>query len=271
MKHSPRIASLLALGLIVSALMTGCNSDATPSDETTATPAGNDTTAQTEVDTQSQTMSCTVTVLDYKGNPMSDVVVSVLKDGSEVKKNVSKADGTAKFTLDIAEYSISLESPSGQFYYDESAAHLTPDTTELTMTLYHMANDANTVTIWPSSGEYQAALVSEGATYVTLSGGMTYVVFRPERDGLYEISYMADSTVDIGYYGAPMVVFDTKMADTVDGKISLSIARSSINTDGGATAMFVFGLDPEAADTKGCIVTVTRVGLYSTQIGRAHV
>ena len=266
MKLSPRIAVLMALGLLVSALLTGCNTATNPSDDSTAATAQDthvdtaDTADGTESEIQADTMSCTVTVLDYKGNPMPDVVVSVLKDGNEVKKNVSKADGTAKFTLDISEYSILLDSPNGKFYYDESAARLTPDATELTITLYHMASETDTVTIWPSGGEYQAPILSEGATYVSLGSGMTYVVFRPSRDGVYEISYMSDANIDIGYYGAPMVVFDTKMADTVDGKVSLSIARSSISTDGEATAMFVFGLEPEAADTKGCIVTITRTG-----------
>ncbi len=255
MKLIPRLASLTALGLIVSVLMTGCNTDPTPADESTV----GDTLAQTEAATEAQTMSCTVTVLDYKGNPMPDVVVSVFKDGSEVKKNISKADGTAKFTLDVASYEISVESTSGSFYYDESAAVLTPESTELSLTLYHEADEASAVTIWPSGGEKKALPVTEGATYVPLDGGMTYVVFRPERDGVYEISYIADDNIDLGYYGSPMVVFDTKMLETVDNKVSLSVHHSSIN-DGGATAMFVFGLEPDTAETNGCIVTVTRIG-----------
>ena len=267
MKLTPRFASLLAMGLLASALLTGCNSDtpsandATTGNETTGSEAldSADTAAQTD-DADVQTMSCTVTVLDFKGNPISDVVISVCKGGEEVKKNVSKADGTAKFTLDTDSYEISAESPSGKFYYDKSSAVLTPEATELTLTLYHTADESKAVTIWPSGGEKSALPVPEGATYIPLGGGMTYVVFRPERDGIYEVSYIADATLDIGYYGSPMVVFDTKMEETVDGKVTLSVHRSSINTDGGSTAMFVFGLEPETASTDGCIVTVTRTG-----------
>lgn len=268
MKLAPRLASLTALGLLVSALLTGCNSDTTPADDATTgnealsnqdTATDTEATTQVEGTTSAQTMSCTVKVLDFKGNPMSDVVISVCKAGEEVKKNVSKADGTAKFTLDIASYEISAESPNGKFYYDKSSAVLTPEATELTLTLYHIADESNAITIWPSSGEKKALPVSEGATYVSLGSGMTYVVFRPERDGIYEISYISEDAIDIGYYGAPMVVFDSKMLETVDNKVTLSVHHSSINQDGGATAMFVFGLVPEAASTDDCIVTVTRV------------
>ncbi len=261
MKLIPRLASLTAMGLLLSALLIGCNSETPPADE--AHTGNEDLTGQetlTTDETTAQTMSCTVKVLDFQGNPLSDVVISVCKGGEEVKKNVSKADGTAKFTLDIDNYEISAESPSGKFYYDKSSAVLTPEATELTLTLYHAADESHTVTIWPAGGEKHALPVSEGATFIELGSGMTYVVFRPERDGVYEISYIADGNIDLGYYGSPMVVFDTKMLETVDNKVSLSVHHSSINNDGGATAMFVFGLEPDAAETNGCIVTVTRIG-----------
>ena len=48
------------------------------------------------------------------------------------------------------------------------------------------------------------------------------------------------------------------MQETIDNKVTLSVHPSSISNDGGATAMFVFGLDTEATD--GCIVTITRTG-----------
>ncbi len=254
MKHISRFASLLAVGLLTAALLTGCDGGNDLPDDTHP-----NTEAPTEAPTEVTTMSCTVTVVDYEGKPMSDVVVSVLKDGEEVKKNVSKADGTVKFTLDPDTYEVSAASTAGDFYFDTKSALLSSEATELTLTLYNKANEDHAVTIWPAGGEKHALPVSEGATFIELDGGMTYVVFRPERDGIYEISYIADGNIDLGYYGSPMVVFDTKMLETVDNKVTLSVHKSSINPEG-STAMFVFGLEPDAVETDGCIVTVTRVG-----------
>jgi len=254
MRHFFRPATLLTAGLLAVTLLTGCQAE---------TDLPNESMSSTETDIQTEaaasTLDYTVTVLDYQGTPLSDVVVTILKAGEEVKKNVSKADGTAKFKLDADNYEVSVTSTAGDFYYDAQTAVLSPNATSLTLTLYSKASTEHAVTIWPAGGERNALPVGEGATFVALDGGMTYVVFRPERDGVYEISYLADGNIDLGYYGSPMVVFDTKMLETIDNKIILSVHASSINTEG-ATAMFVFGLEPDAVETDGCIVTVTRTG-----------
>ncbi len=257
LKHTSRLVSLLALGLLTSAVLWGCTNN-TPSNDITDAPETMPATEAIQETQDSESMSCSVTVLDYEGKPMSDVVISVLKNGEQVKMNVSKADGTANFKLAPDTYEVSVTSATGDFYYDTSA-NLSPEAANLTLTLYHKANEDHAVTIWPAGGEKHALPVGEGATFIELDGGMNYVVFRPERDGIYEISYIADGNIDLGYYGSPMVVFDTKMLETVDNKVTLSVHKSSINPEG-STAMFVFGLEPDAVETNGCIVTVTRTG-----------
>ena len=254
MKHVSRFTSLLAIGLLAASILTGCNSE----NDLPADTHPN-TEAPTMAPSEASTMNCTVTVVDYKGAPLSDVIVTVLKDGEEIKKNVSKADGTVKFKLDADTYGVAVTSTTGDFYCDTQSAVLSPDATDLTLTLYNKANEDHAVTIWPAGGEKHALPVSEGATFIELDGGMTYVVFRPERDGVYEISYLANGNIDLGYYGSPIVVFDTKMLETIDNKVTLSVHKSSINTEA-STAMFVFGLEPDAVETDGCIVTVTRTG-----------
>ena len=253
MKYILRLAAVLAAGLLFSAALSGCNQSTVP-------PENTEPSTETETQTEAiSSINCTVTVVDYKGDPMADVVVSVLKDGKEVKKNVSKADGIVKFKLDADSYEVSATSATGDFYYDTKSAVLSAEAAELTLTLYNKASTDHAVTIWPTSGEKKAVPVGEGASFIALDGGMTYVVFRPERDGIYEISYIADGGIDLGYYGSPTVVFDTKMLETVDHKVTLSVHQSSISGEG-ATAMFVFGLEPDAVETTGCIVTITRMG-----------
>ena len=259
MKHTSRILTLLALGIIASSALSGCGvADTSRTDESGASA---EVESATEIATEAPAeMACTVRVQDYTGAPMADVVVKVMKNDEQVKMNVTKADGLVSFKLSPDTYEVSLSSTTGSFYYDAKAATLSDTTKDLTLTLYHRPGENDKIPIWPQGDENSAVVVSEGATYCPMAGDMTYFAFRPTREGVYEVSYVSDQAIDIGYYGSPMVVFDQKMLDTVDNKVTLTVRASSISTDGGATAMFVFGLKPELASTDGCIVTVTRTG-----------
>ena len=108
MKHISRFASLLAMGLLATSILTGCNHESNLPNDTLP-----GTEAPTEAPTEAATISCTVTVVDYAGTPMADVVVAVLKDGEQVKMNVSKADGTANFKLEPDTYEVTVTSSTG--------------------------------------------------------------------------------------------------------------------------------------------------------------
>ena len=230
-------------------------------------PAETSTEAVTQATTEAQELAYTVTVADYAGNPMKDVVVSVLKDGQEVKTNVVKAEGKATFKLPEGDYSFTLSAPKGAYYYDTNACKLSPASPDASVTLYQTAE--NTMTLWAPSPldengkEQEAFVVGDGATHCEPVGGgeMTYFVFAPAKGGVYEVSFMADGQVDLGYYGMPINVFATKLLDTVDGKVTVEVREDSVNlSNPEQTCQLVFGVLPEAATTTDLIFTVKRTG-----------
>ena len=266
-KGSKQPALLLSACLLLGAALslTACDggSDATETDADTVS----DTVAESIAETQASEISYTVSVKDHAGQPVKDVVVRILKDGEEVKMNVVKADGTASFKLAEGDYTFTLSAPSGSYYYDTDECKLSTASPSAAVTLYAKAEE--TLSLWAPSpqseeGKQQDAyLVGEGATHAQLVGGgeMTYFVFVPTRGGIYEISYIADGALDLGYYGMPINVFDSKLLDTVEGKVEIEIRNDSVNLDNPQqTGQFVFGVLPEAASTTDVIFTVTRVG-----------
>lgn len=258
-------AACLILGGMLA--LSACDGGGTSADTSADVGTDTSTEAVTQAATEAQEVSYTVAVQDYAGTPMKDVVVSVLKDGQEVKMNVVKSDGTATFKLPEGNYTFTLSPPKGAYHYDIDACKLSPASPDVTVTLYQPADE--TLTLWAPSplnedGKEQAAfLVGEGATYCELVGGgeMTYFVFTPTRGGIYEVSFIADGQVDLGYYGMPINVFPNKLLDTVDNKVTIEIRNDSVNlSNPEQTGQLVFAVLPEAATTTDIIFTVTRIG-----------
>ena len=259
--RTKRLLCLLSACLLSGVLLTACNQDTQdPKDTLTGDP-----TAESTV-TESQEVAYSVSVQDFMGTAMSDVVISIFSGDQEVAMKVAR-EGSVNFSLPTGEYTFTLSANKGSYYYDKAACTLTPASPNVTITLYAQTED--TMTLWAPSplteeGKEQTAyLVGEGATHCELMGDgeMTYFVFVPTRGGVYEISYIADGDADIGYYGMPINVFSNKLLDTVDNKIEISIRDDSVNIENPQqTGQFVFGILPSASNMTDCIFTITRVG-----------
>ncbi len=266
-KHSALLwTACLLLGATLAFSSCDGNTGATDTDADTDAATSDGTVAESIAETVAPEITYTVSVKDHAGQPVKDVVVQILKGEEEMKMKVAKADGTASFKLTEDDYTFTLSAPSGSYHYDTDACKLSPASPDATVTLYAKAEE--TLSIWAPSplneeGKQQDAyLVGEGATYGQLVGGgeMTYFIFVPTRGGIYEIGFIADGAADIGYYGMPINVFDTKLLETVEGKIEIEIRNDSVNLENPQqTGQFVFGVLPEAASTTDLIFTVTRV------------
>ena len=134
-----RLFTLLAAAGLLSAslLMTACDKDVPFDDETPPVTNGeateSDTTPQNEI-------SYKVTVQNPDGTPSSDVIVKVLKDGEEVSFKLVGPTGFATFKLAEDTYSVLVETPAGEaLHFDAEAAVLTPETPEITLTVYKTA------------------------------------------------------------------------------------------------------------------------------------
>ena len=255
-----RLFTLLAAAGLLSAslLMTACDKDVPFDDETPPVTNGeaveSDTTPQNEI-------SYKVTVQNPDGTPAADIIVKAVKNGEEVSFKLVGPTGFATFKLAEDTYSVLVETPAGEaLHFDAEAAVLTPETPEITLTVYKTAAATQMLNAPSKHGDYErfeAVSVGEGQLFITYnSGDYTYVVFTPTRPGMYEFSCKGEDAA-ISYHGAPINVFETPLGDVVDGKITFSIPAGSIGDSPDATAQFVFRLEGVGS---GCIFTVTRTG-----------
>ena len=266
MRRFHRYTALALAGLMgASLLLASCEKDV-PWDEETPPATTADTAADTPADTASETtteaeISYKVAVTNHDGTPAKDLIIKVQKNGEDVSLKLAGPTGIAAFTLTEDSYTVLLEVPSGKaLHYDTEAAILTPDAPEITLTVYETAPGTQPLNAPSKLGDYvgqTAASVGEGTVYVPyVSGDYTYVVFTPTRPGVYEFTCEGDGA-GLTYHGAPINVFESPLAETVDGKVTIPITAGSVGSTLDTTAQFVFRLEGLG---DGCIFTATRTG-----------
>ena len=259
MRKIHRYTALALAGLLgASLLFSSCDKDV-PFDEETP-PAATDHTAESDTAPETE-VTYKVCVQNPDGAPASDVIVKALKDGAEVSFKLVGPTGFATFKLPEGDYTLLLETPAGDpLHYDTAAAVLTPDTPEITLTVFETATATQPLNAPSRHGDYasfNAPSVGEGKVFVTYnSGDYTYVVFTPTRPGVYEFSCEGEGAT-LTYHGAPINVFENPLADTVEGKVTLPITAGSIGDSPDSTAQFVFRL---VGAGNGCTFAAIRTG-----------
>ncbi len=129
---------LLALCMVLS--LCACGSDENEAPETTTAPMESEdpTTSRPEESTtedKDQGTVYRVTVVDEEGNPIAGAVVQICLDSCYPA--VTNAEGVAEYTVEEADYKVSLVSlPEGYTYAtEEEAFYFADGSTELTITL----------------------------------------------------------------------------------------------------------------------------------------
>lgn len=206
-----------------------------------------------------------IKVTDYLGNvPTAYTVVRIYSGETRVAMSAVNDEGVAEFLLDSADYTFDIDSPGELLVYDTTKTALTPVRSSVDIIVYgKVGTDEKQSISVPDSAlgsvDYDAALVGEGATEVTLDRKeRSYFIFTPTRGGVYEFDVMGDG-VEIGYYGGVHFVMTDNVGEIVEGRIKIEIQDSAINEGAGGTAQFVIGLTPTDENTESCILTVTRV------------
>ena len=258
MRRIHKYTALALAGLLgASLLLAACDKDVTFDDQT---PPVSDTAADGADPLPESTLSYKVTVKKSDGTPAQDIIVKVLKDGAEVAFNLVGPTGFTTFKLAEDSYTVLVETPAGKALYVDSNAILTPDTPEITLTVYETAASTQPLNAPSKHGDYtnhNAASVGEGRTYIPLvSGDYTYVVFTPTRPGMYEFTCEGKEAT-LSYHGAAINVFDSPLLEIVDGKIGFDITAGSIGSDPANTAQYVFRVDGIGS---GCTFVATRTG-----------
>ena len=241
--------SLLALVLCFAMALSACGGQSGSESETQAAVS----------DLASNEVNYQVTVADALGNPYTTgVIVAFLKDGTQVAMQPVDENGVAAKTMEKGEYTVELvfTGDESAYHYEKETLTLTAEQTELTVTLAN-AISGESKTIVADGKDFEAYTVTEGCTYVNVTGGeRNYFLFTPTGAGTYEFS-ASDPSVEIGYYGAPHFVQSASAAEVVDNAFTISVSASMIGSDGGTTVIVV-GLD--AGEDCDCVLTIQRIG-----------
>ncbi len=255
----PLAATLcVLLGLLL--LLVSCDAGGKIPDESTA-PTDGTTAAATEA----AATAYSVTLQNGDGTPATDIIVRLTGE-TEAMKLVDPT-GKATFELPAGDYTVTLEAPSGKtFHYDEAAARLTADATDLALLLWPTAAGTQQILApvknaaeGEGHAEQNADLIEDGTTFIQLrEGAHTYVIFTPARGGRYHFSVSEGLT--LSYHGMPILVFDQNLMEPDEnGVIEIDVENSSVG--GNSLGQLVFRITP-TGDTPPAeaFITVERIG-----------
>ncbi len=206
-----------------------------------------------------------ICVLDGAGNPVEGILIYIYKGEEQVGFLFTRADGKTQKKLPPENYRIELATTNGsQIFWNESEATLTPEKRTATVTVsrglsntepiagVNIADNKTAYTI--SADHYRTQFSSEE---------YTYFVFRAEKTGIYRITIEADTTVELGYYGAPINVFANDITaedDRVDrSTILIDVAQRHLASDTSEATPYVIGIKGKLNSGVGTL-KIERVG-----------
>ncbi len=235
MKKAVSVA--LALLLLCSALLCGCNKN--------SDSEGNS--------------DFTVSVVDTNGKPYTTgVIVRFLKDGEQVALKPINDEGEATANLPMREYTVELQftGEDADYYYEKEGLVLSSEHKELEIKLMNAAG-GEPVSVVYDGNDYQAYVVNTGSTYVRLQDGKrNFFLFSPEVSGTYEVT-TSDSGATVGHYGYTAYIMSDSISKVQDNVMTIEVSNGMVNSDGNDNP-FVIGVDADGIDS--CLLTIERVG-----------
>ena len=191
-----------------------------------------------------------VTVADFDGNKLGDLIVLFLQDGAPKSHIILEGAGeTVTADLPTGTYQIQVAFLEGQkYYYDQKSAKVTENDPDLQIQAVPMAS-AEPESNWTLGS---VTPVKVGGTYTTLQTDMeTYFYFRAQEPGVYKFT-TSDPAAVITYWGD--LNYPADLTDTLKDYENNAFTRSINSTSLGQS--HVVGI--KGADA--CILIITRVG-----------
>ena len=208
-----------------------------------------------------------VWIVDGQGNPITDVIVKIMKDGEMISMHSYKGE-FLPLPLDVGSYQIELDLSQirTKYTYDESLCVLTPEKRTTTIRLFKTVGKRTSLYVGePISRNYIAYVVNEGATQVDLTvGDYSFFVFEPTVAAIYTFTYECDADLTVSYHGSDFftqgrdLTNDSSDAARYENGISISVYASNI---GGS---YVIGIKSSSATS--CILNIRNAGDPGTRI-----
>lgn len=247
---------VLMIGSVL--LMCACQTDSPDATAGSSSPT----------DVASGEVAYKVTVVDGVGTPYTEkLIVKFMQDGQQIAMLPIGEDGTVEKVMPKGDYAVQVVStdPDAKFFYDETAAKLTPEKTELQLLVAMEKGDTlesiNAFSV--AAGEYasfDAYYLQKGTTHVTMDAkDRNYFLFVPREAGTYEVSLVEEGAT-LGVYGGSVhFVMEQSTHEMTDGKLVLSVQPSMIGSGDTGTTVYVLGIDVPAGVSQG-LVNIVRVG-----------
>lgn len=195
----------------------------------------------------SQFLTYTVTVTDFTGKTMGNVIVQLWSGDKLIDGGMTNANGMFYTLQKPGDYMVKLSFSSSGCYYEDSTAALSPSVTSLTIPV--------TMTLPTEGGRhwdtFNYEMVTLGGTYVSMqSNVVNYYGFQPDEQGTYRIQ-ASDPNAKISYWGTGMPNDLTENTmDFVGNAYTLSIPESAL---GGTHYIGITGVEDS-------ILVITRLG-----------
>ena len=138
-------------------------------------------------------------IVDGLGNPLTDVIVKVMKDGEQIKMYPYQGEFLA---MDIApgtyQLELDLSQLSEEYVYDASACVVTPTSRTATVRLFKTPRAGESLFVgYPIEQDYESYRIGVGSTQVTLTpNDYSFFVFTPSVAAVYTVTYECPADLD---------------------------------------------------------------------------
>ena len=206
-------------------------------------------------------------IVDGLGNPLTDVIVKVMKDGEQIKMYPYQGEFLA---MDIApgtyQLELDLSQLSEEYVYDASACVVTPTSRTATVRLFKTPRAGESLFVgYPIEQDYESYRIGVGSTQVTLTpNDYSFFVFTPSVAAVYTVTYECPADLTISYHGGSFFVQGSDLTGTsediatYENGISLNVYASNIGAE--------YVLAVKSTSAISCVINIRNVGDPGTRI-----
>ncbi len=210
-----------------------------------------------------------VWIVDGNGNPMTDIIVKVMKGGEQVKMVSYQGEFLAFEGLENGTYTLELDLTQlpAAYTYDAAACTLSPEKRTVTVRVFRTVGE-KTEPIHvsaPIDKEYAMYRVETGSYLLPLTpNDYTFFIFTPSRAAVYTLTYECDSTLAISYHGGDFFVqgidlsVDNKDMDSYENGLAASVYGSNLGFS------YVFAVYSNGATS--CVLNIENAGDPGTRL-----
>ena len=208
-------------------------------------------------------------IVDGLGNPVTDVIVKVMKNGELIKLYPYKGEFLTFDDIETGSYTLELDlsGMDEDYVFDETALAISPDKLSTAVRLFRTVPEETTQLYvgYPIEKDYDAYYVEEGSYKVKLKpNDYTFFIFAPRSAAIYTLTYECESELKISYHGGTFFVqgTDVSASSSEFEKLENGLAASVYASNIGGEMVFAI----RSTNATECIFNIKNAGDPGTRI-----